>query len=158
MMTSSLQKRSDDPLARLDASLIRLRRFWQRPGVRGFLRARLEPAVDGAAYRALLAIESQPDASIGTVAEVLEIDASTASRIVERVVDGGYVRRSESARDRRRSILHLTDTGHSALQILRDARLALLQQLTDDWPSEDVHQLGALLERLDEACVRLEQA
>jgi DNA-binding MarR family transcriptional regulator len=143
-------------LERLDASLLRLRRFWQRPGVRAFLRARLQPEVDGTAYRALHAIAQQDEASVGTVAELLEVDASTASRIVDRVVEGGYVRRTSSSTDRRRCILLLTDTGRTALRSLREARLALLQELTAGWGEQDVHLLSALLERLDDACVRLE--
>jgi DNA-binding MarR family transcriptional regulator len=146
----------DEPLSRLDAALIRLRRFWERPGVRAALRTRLQPEVDGTAYRALSAIERQPDASVGTVAELLEVDASTASRIVDRAVEGGHVQRTTSPVDRRRCTLQLTASGRTALAGLRAARLDLLAELTAGWADQDVRRLDELLERLDDACLQLE--
>ena len=143
-------------LGELDAALMRLRRFWSHPEVRRFFAHRLDPSVEPNDYRTLRAIERATGApSVGEVADELRVDASTASRMVERVVHTGQVRRATSTEDRRRSVLELTERGHTTLQHLNDVRIALLRELTKDWLAEEIATLGRMLTRLDEACNQL---
>lgn len=146
-------------LDQLDAAIVRLRRFWQRPGVKEFFREHLDPDHDAGVYRTLRAVEqaSPRHACVGDVAEYLDVDQSTASRVIDGAVAAGYVERSVSDEDRRRSVLTLTDEGWAVLGQLRETRLALLGELTDGWAAADVDALATLLGRLDEAYLRLEQ-
>ena len=136
---------------RLDAVLTRLRRFWQRPAARAHFDARLDPGLESRDYRTLRVIGERDRCSVSQLAGDLVLDTSTASRLVERVVARGYVRRSVADEDRRRQTLELTEEGEVVLAQLADARLSLLRQLTADWPADDLERLVDLLERLDEA-------
>lgn len=136
---------------RLDAVLTRLRRFWQRPAARAHFDARLDPGLESRDYRTLRVIGERDGCSVSQLAGDLVLDTSTASRLVERVVARGYVRRSVADEDRRRQTLELTEEGEVVLAQLADARLSLLRQLTADWPADDLERLVDLLERLDEA-------
>ena len=146
-------------LERLDAALGRVRRLWDQPTVRQWFQERLDlEAVDATVYRTLRAIRQVEgtDASVNGVAEVLRVDASTASRFVERAVIAGFVSRSVAAGDRRRSSLELTDAGRERLLVLRDVRVAFLADLTGSWSSDDIAALTDLLERLDTSVAELE--
>ena len=141
-------------LEELDGALGRLRRLWDQPAVKDWYQARLDlGAVDATAYRTLRAIRlaADTDASVNAVAEVMRVDASTASRFIERVVAAGYARRTPSPADRRRSSLVLTDEGIERLLTVRDLRVRFLDRLTRDWTAGDVSTLANLLARLDDA-------
>ncbi|WP_165492122.1 MarR family winged helix-turn-helix transcriptional regulator [Egibacter rhizosphaerae] len=136
---------------RLDAVLTGLRRFWQRPAARAHFDARLDRGLEPRDYRTLRVIGERGGCSVSAVARDLVLDQSTASRLVDRVVNRGYVARNVDDEDRRRSTLQLTEQGEAALAQLVDARRSLLRQLIADWPEEDVTRLVELLERLDDA-------
>jgi DNA-binding MarR family transcriptional regulator len=146
-------------LERLDAALGRVRRLWDRPSVRQWFQDRLDlDAVDATVYRTLRAIRQVEgsDASVNGVAEVLRVDASTASRFVERAVAAGFVSRSVAPGDRRRSSLELTDAGRERLRVLREVRVTFLADLTTTWSSDDLAGLTDLLERLDASVAELD--
>ena len=90
-------------------------------------------------------------ASVNGVADLLRIDASTASRFLERAVGAGLAERTTSPSDRRRSSITLTDEGREHLRRLRDVRIELLGEVTTDWDRHDVDTLADLLARLDDA-------
>jgi DNA-binding MarR family transcriptional regulator len=141
-------------LEQLDGALGRIRRLWDQPSVRAWYRARLDlEIVDATTYRTLRAIRLAADSepSVNGVAEIMRVDASTASRFVERAVTAGYARRSPSPDDRRRSTLQLTELGLGRLLEVRDLRVRLLDRLTDGWSPAAVDALTSALVRLDEA-------
>lgn len=140
----------------LDRALLVLRRLWQRPEITAFFRARLDRPLRIEYYRTLTAIERSPHRpSVGELADVLGVDPSTASRLVDRMASRGYVRREEDTDDRRRSTLELTPLGQSVLRKLREVRVAVLAELTKDWKASEIADLARLLVRLDEAAARL---
>ncbi|HEX9888670.1 MAG TPA: MarR family winged helix-turn-helix transcriptional regulator [Nitriliruptorales bacterium] len=140
-------------LEALDAAATQWRRFPQLPTVHRFLRAQLDSQVDPGAYRVLRAVERTERAAptVGDIAEALDVDASTASRLIDRAVSEQLIERRPDEHDRRRTHVHLTEQGVARLGELREARLSLWRALTDDWPREDVVALAALLERTYEA-------
>jgi DNA-binding MarR family transcriptional regulator len=145
----------------LDAALGRIRRLWDQPEVRQWFQARLDlESVDASVYRTLRAVRQVAgfDPSVNGVAGVLRVDASTASRFVERAVGAGFVSRSVSTDDRRRSSLELTEAGHERLSVLRDVRVRFLAALTAAWRDEDVATLTQLLDRLDASVARFDVA
>ncbi len=82
-------------------------------------------------------------AKIGQVAEMLHISPPTASQLVERLVQAGYVERIEDATDRRYVEARLTAQGLEQMKRMqrgrRDHLSRLLSQLNAD-------ELGKLLE------------
>lgn len=146
-------------LDRLDDTIVALRRVLQRPGYRRALLQDTERPLELATLRLLRVVQRAPAApSIGEVAEVLGVDPSTASRLVERAVDGGLLARRACDQDRRRTRLTLTDDGEDILHTVSERRLALLAEATEGWSAHDVAALLALLEQLLAGFDRIESA
>jgi len=66
--------------------------------------------------------------SIGQVAEVLGIGQPTASHLVDRLVQSGFVVRAEDPVDRRRTLAELSPQGVKLLDQLREVRIEPLQR------------------------------
>jgi DNA-binding MarR family transcriptional regulator len=139
--------RSD--LERLERALVRLRRLWESPPMKRRLLESLGRPVELSLIRTLRAIDwAEGDSGVRQVAETLLVDSSTASRFVDQAVAAGCVKRSTSERDRRCSVLTLTEEGRALLDDVTAVRARLLAEMTEDWSGEDVATLSRLLERL----------
>jgi DNA-binding MarR family transcriptional regulator len=146
----------DEALEQLDLALGRVRRMWEHPGVRQWITARIDlDDVDASIFRTLRAANQlgPKDASVNGIASLLRIDASTASRFLERTRAKGFVERSASPTDRRRWLFSLTADGREQLRLLRERRIELLDQVTTDWSADDLESLIDLLGRFDEALI-----
>lgn len=144
----------------LDEVLVAVQRVPRRPGYRARILGSVEIPGGLGTFRVLRAVErlaaAGSGASVGDVAEVLVVDPSTASRVVERCVAAGLLDRSADAQDRRRSVLALTPAGASILTAVTGNRRALLAELVDGWPDGDVTRLVELLTALLHGLDRLE--
>jgi DNA-binding MarR family transcriptional regulator len=155
-------------LASLDAALLDVRRLGRRPGYRSRLLAAVGDAIDISTVRVLRAVErghggGEGDGGaagicVGDVATRLEVDPSTASRLVDQQVTAGYLERQRSATDRRRSTLTLTDAGRTVLAEVTGARLDLFAEVTADWSEHEVATLATALDRLRLGFARIEDA
>ena len=67
-------------------------------------------------FRALVTIKHHEGASLSLVSEHLGATLSAASKLIDGLVERGYIRRQTAAEDRRRLILAITDTGENTLQ------------------------------------------
>lgn len=86
-------------------------------------------------HRLLVMISSHGPRRIGAVATDLGVNQSNASRLVDRLVDQGLVRRSPDPRDARASAVELTDAGRRALDAVTALRLAELRTIASNMPS-----------------------
>lgn len=140
----------DSTLLVLDEALIRLRRLWAAGTPR---LGRAGEAVEMStllvvdAVQRLAGQEPAVEATVTLVAERLDVAASTASRLVERAVAAGVVRRTRSTTDPRRAPLELTEEGHSLAARALDFRLSYLRSLTGPWSAKDRDRLATLLGR-----------
>lgn len=75
---------------------------------------------------ALHIIDDRGEVAIGAVAEELALGMSTASRLIDDLVQRGWVMRSESPDDRRVRLLRLTRAGAAFIQRASDDRVQLL--------------------------------
>jgi len=140
---------TDSALARLDAAFGRLRRLWESPTLRRRFSERMGVPIEPAVVRTLRAVHAATDeCGVGDVADALGVDGSTASRLVDRAVAAGYLERSASERDRRRSVVSLTAAGSELERRSLRVRQELLGELTADLTDPDIDQLADLLERL----------
>jgi DNA-binding MarR family transcriptional regulator len=136
-------------LDRLDETLVEIRRVLQRPGYRRAVLGDLDAAVELGTLRLLRVVQRPSETpTIGQVAEVLVIDPSTASRVVDRAVAAGYLERRPCSDDRRRSRVSLTDVGEELLAEVTARRRAVLADATTDLSEEELATLLGLLERL----------
>lgn len=145
-------------LDELDEALVEVRRVLQRPGYRQRLLAGLPQDVPLSILRLLRVVQraSEPP-SIGTVADVLAVDPSTASRMVDRAVARGELERRPCADDRRRARLHLTADGRALLETATARRRELLAEVTSDWSAPALDALVGQLERLQAGFDALEE-
>jgi DNA-binding MarR family transcriptional regulator len=73
----------------------------------------------------------------GTLAELVHVDPSTASRHVALLVERGLVRRVADEQDGRASRLVVTDAGEVVLDAMRQEREALLDRVTATWTPDE---------------------
>ncbi|MEM6488840.1 MAG: MarR family winged helix-turn-helix transcriptional regulator, partial [Pseudomonadota bacterium] len=123
---------------------------WLQQGRRRRLIDEIGQPIAMSVLRTIFAIDTlaSEHTSVGDVAAELEVDASTASRLVESAVANGYAQRSPSAVDRRKSVLSLTQSGRELLLKARAGREQLLAEVTTGWTSDEVELIAALLNRL----------
>jgi DNA-binding MarR family transcriptional regulator len=87
------------------------------------------------------------EATVGFIAERLNVDPSRASRIVADAVDKGIVRRAASQSDSRRIVLELTDTGRTHAQEIRRYKWKIFADALGEWPEEDLVTFAKLFQR-----------
>lgn len=144
-------------LDELDEALTRIRRVLLRPGYRQRLLAGLPQDVPLGVLRLLRVVQRASDPpSIGAVADVLTVDPSTASRMVDRAVERGELERRTCVDDARRTRLHLTPAGQALLDTATHRRRELLAEVTSDWAPDDLDDLVGHLERLQAGFDELE--
>jgi DNA-binding MarR family transcriptional regulator len=92
--------------------------------------------------------------TVGAVADRLEIDPSTASRLVGHAIDAGLVSRRPSPVDARRANLGLTDAGRRVKQVADRYRRAYYHGLMNDWTDAERAEFARLLTRFADAAAR----
>lgn len=145
-----MSSRRADAHVAVDEALLDLRRVWMHPRLLRWFAEQVDADVEMATLRTLRAIEGARGGSpgVGDLAEIIAVDASTASRLVEHAVAEGYVERRVSARDRRRTELALTAAGEELLARSTAVRSRMMGRATEGWSDEDLTRLAELLARL----------
>ncbi len=137
-----------EDLETVDAALMRLRRLWSTPGVTAGARAGGDGAVELSTVLVVDAVARSGPATrcgVADVARCLDVAPSTASRLVDRAVVAGVVRRGVSATDARRAELRLTDRGRDLHEQARRYRTDYLSEVLQDWTPSGI---GDLADRL----------
>lgn len=166
---------SDPVLADIGVALLHLRRVWAKPDLMKRIRAQTSAGTGGRplqisnlmvvnAVAALTAAEGpcraggsggpSADITVGAVAERLEIDPSTASRLVGHAIDAGLLSRRPSPVDARRANLGLTEAGRRVKQVADRFRRAYLDELMTGWTAEERTEFARLLTRFADAAAR----
>ena len=93
--------------------------------------------------------EAEGAVSIGDIAREAQTDPSTASVVVGRLVDAGYVRRQRASEDSRRAELSLTPSGKAVLRKIRvTAPQRQLAKALQHLRPADARHLGRILEQI----------
>jgi DNA-binding MarR family transcriptional regulator len=120
------------------------------------LRSRLpEGRLDPGMMFVLHNVQARGLLRVSELAACMGLDASTASRHVKQLEDGGYLARTGDPDDRRASRVRLTRRGRAALDQAMRARGALVDRATADWPAADRTALATLMTRLADSLDRL---
>ncbi len=87
-------------------------------------------------WRAIVHIARQEGCNQATLADQLEVKPITLTRLVDRLVDSGWVERLPDPKDRRAVRLHLTERSRPLLEIMQEksleTRAAVLQGVSED--------------------------
>lgn len=94
----------------------------------------------------LVLVAARPRISAGEVAEALDVHASNATRLIDRLVKTGYLHRSESATDRRRLQLAVTTAGAGLLEKVVEHRRRRYERILRRMAGVDRRRLAAALE------------
>ena len=120
------------------------------------LKARLPQGnLDPAMMFVLHQVQANGSLRVSELAGCMGLDASTASRHVRHLEDGGYLARTGDPGDRRASRIRLTPKGRAALARAMRARAAVVDRAIADWPAGDRATLTTLLTRLADSLDRL---
>ncbi|SHJ12811.1 MarR family winged helix-turn-helix transcriptional regulator [Wenxinia saemankumensis] len=90
------------------------------------------------------------EATVGLLAEEMEIDPSRASRIAADLIGRGYLRREAAQDDGRKSVLVLTPRALDELRGFREARWGRLMKGMEGWTAEEVESFARLFPRFVE--------
>ena len=125
-------------------------------GVGRRLKARLPQGhIDPAMMFVLHQIQANGSLRVSELAGCMGLDASTASRHVRNLEDGGYLARTGDPGDRWASRVRLTPKGRGALSRALRARALVVDRAIADWPDEDRATLASLMTRLADSLDRL---
>src|SRR5438445_385086 len=91
-----------------------------------------------AQIKVLMILSFKGSAGISKLAEVLCISHPTASQLVDRLVQAGYVERVESTTDRRITLARLTEGGEQLAQRLWQGRMGHLRYCLAQLDEQDL--------------------
>jgi DNA-binding MarR family transcriptional regulator len=125
-------------------------------GVARRLKARLpESQLEPGMMFVLHQVQANGSLRVSELASCMGLDASTASRHVRNLEDGGYLARTNDPGDRRASRVRVTPKGRGALTRAMRARAAVVDRAIAGWPDDDRTTLATLMTRLAESLDRL---
>ncbi len=124
--------------------------------------AGVEESVTLTQFRTLVVLDSHGPSRLNRLAERLEVTASTALRMVDRLIAAGLVDRRENAQDRREVVIDLTTAGRSLVRRVTRARRTEIERVVRAMPvtrrRELVRALEAFATAADEPAVVAEAA
>lgn len=99
--------------------------------------------------RVLFELANREAPTAAGIAADLDLDAGYLSRILQRFEDAGLLRRTPSPRDRRQSVLALTDAGRAAFQPLDQRSRAEIASLLEPLAAPARDSLVEAMERIE---------
>jgi DNA-binding MarR family transcriptional regulator len=112
-------------------------------------------ALERSAYGIMCKLADEGPHRLGALATAFGLDPSTITRQVQALEEIGLASRQSDPKDRRASILDLSDTGRQVLEETRNHRRAVLQQVLSDWSRGDLDEFGRLLKEFNASLDRL---
>jgi len=136
--------------------MVHFRRLFQLPDVRRYVAQRIASNADAAHYRTLRAIDDlDGEPGVSTIAELLDLDISTVSRMLEKAIAAGLVASARSDADGRRRILALTPAGRWVLDEVSRVRMELWAELAHGVDAADLATAADVFDRLHANAARL---
>ena len=99
-------------------------------------------------YRSLVILASRGPQGIADLAEAVAVTPPTASRLCERLVRKGLVRRRTDRRDRRQVRVGLTEAGRHLVDTVTERRREEIAGLLASIPQQDQRPVAAALQQL----------
>jgi DNA-binding MarR family transcriptional regulator len=146
--TSALSPAAVEDLAKIGAAWRELRRGAAATGLRRMLHATSAGLLDLGQVDALELLVGAGPVRMGELADLLRVDASSATRAVQRLVDAGLAHRGPDPCDRRGVVIEVTPGGEAILDEIHGRGRETFERLSAGFSPEELHQLGELMTRL----------
>jgi DNA-binding MarR family transcriptional regulator len=150
-----------EKLTEIGVALFHLRRVWAKPDLMRKLREQTHcerplqlSNLSVVSAIARLTPETSGQVTVGGVADRLDVDPSTASRLVGHAIDAGLVSRRPSPLDARRANLQLTAAGLRVVEAAERFRNMYIAELLADWTVDESNEFARLLTRFTEAAAK----
>jgi DNA-binding MarR family transcriptional regulator len=111
----------------------------------------VEETVTLTQFRTLVVLERHGQLNLQKLADHLGVNASTAMRMIDRLIAAGLVNRTESPTSRREVVLTLTDLGVRLVSEVMSRRRAEISQIVMAMQPERQAELVAVLEAFADA-------
>lgn len=99
-------------------------------------------------WRMLTFLSRYPGIRQGPLAELIEVEPITLSRMIDRLTEAELVERRADPTDRRAWQLHLTPLAEPIVDMLRETGRILTAEAMDGMNEAEIEQLAALVERV----------
>ncbi len=109
-------------------------------------------------WLALVRVQRRPGASQSELADMMEMEKAPAGRIVDRLVEKGWLQRRPDPNDRRINRVYLTDLGERVYAAIRPTSEATVADALSDLPAADQERLIALMTRVKARLVEIAES
>lgn len=114
--------------------------------------AGVEDRVTVTQFRTLVVLETHDGINLNSLAELLDVNASTAMRMIDRLLVAGLVTRRDNPANRREVLLGLTAAGRRVVRRVTERRRAEIERIATAMPARDRSRIvGALRSFADAA-------
>ena len=103
--------------------------------------------ITGQQWRVLAALARQPGIKQGQVAELMEVEPITLSRMIDRLQESGMVERRADPADRRAWCLFLTDQAIPLVEDMRTIAHRLLEVALDGFSPDELTRFADYVDR-----------
>lgn len=131
-------------------------RLVMRHSMRNFMLYAKEKNYSLAQLNALFRIYYKGKCGVSDLGEEMGVTSAAASQLLDKLVQQGFVLRSEDPHDRRNKVVSLTETGQRIVQESIVARQSWLERLIERLTPAEREQVSAALELLIEKTALLE--
>jgi len=114
-----------------------------------------EVSLERSSYGIMCKLADEGPQRLGALATAFGLDPSTITRQVQALEEADLAVRATDPKDRRASILDLTDNGREILDRTRDYRRQRLFASMDDWSDDERAEFGRLLGKFNLALDKL---
>ncbi len=99
--------------------------------------AHVDDTITIAQFRTLVILSTRGPSKIATLAGILDVQPSTATRMVDRLVAAGLTDRKTNPESRRELIIELTPRGREVVAAVTDRRRAEISAVVERMPAAD---------------------
>ena len=108
-------------------------------------------------FSILMQLHYKGACGMSEISERFDVSAAAASQLVDKLVQAGYIERTEDPHDRRAKLLKLSNNGAKLVDDGFQQRYRWLDELTANFNAAEQTQISAALTLLTEAAQKLEQ-
>ena len=107
-------------------------------------------------FSILMQLHHRGNCAVGDISERFDITNAAASQLVDKLVQGGFIKREEDPQDRRAKMLNLTDKGRKLIQRGIEERYRWMSDLAEKLSEEERAKVTEALNIMTRAAKEME--